>query len=140
MKAILWVAVLVALLPATWAINIGASPGTVQLNSMAKGGYGEQELLITTNSEVNVTGHIDFGGEIGPWVRLFDNQTTFVFSRVRPFATRVVIEPPFEALHERYCSPTTSASTLIATEARTALPVVPSTVRKASVTKDMVPE
>ncbi len=92
------------MLPPAYAITIGATPGSMSFTGVAKGGYAEREFIITTSSEVNVTGHVDFGGDAASWVRLDTNMSRFVISRDHPFRGKVVVEPPADAQTGNYTS------------------------------------
>ncbi len=99
---IIFISLLLLCTPCVLAINIGVSPGTMTFQSLVKGGYAEQDVILTTNSESNVTGHIDFGGEISNWIHLTNNESSFTFSRLRPFKSKIVIEPPEDAQAGNY--------------------------------------
>ncbi|MEK6967435.1 MAG: hypothetical protein AABX51_02275 [Nanoarchaeota archaeon] len=84
------------------AINIGATPGSIRISGMSRGGYAERDILITTNSGENLSGHIDFGGDVKDWLHLENNETKFVFSKSHPYKSKIIIEPPADAQAGNY--------------------------------------
>ena len=85
-----------------YGVSIGVSPGKAEFRNLLRGGYAEQTLLISTNSQEPIGARLEIGGEINQWMRLEPANTTFTLSSTNPYELRVIVEPPLDTRSEDY--------------------------------------
>ncbi len=88
--------------PLALGVGIGVNKGTLSFEEVLQQGYAQDEFLVTTDSEEEITGIWQVEGELAPWIRLDPPDETFRFSSVKPYRMTVIIEPPADAQLRSY--------------------------------------
>lgn len=74
------------------AITLGAGPSSLEFLNVNKGGYAEQNLVVYTDSEENLTIRIEATGPISEWLTF--NETTFILPAGGRVEIHTKVEPP----------------------------------------------
>lgn len=84
------------------AVGIGVNKGVITFPDVLQNGYAQETVLVTTDSAEPITGTYQFEGELAPWLRMEPNTTSFEFSRDKPYALTIIVEPPADARLAQY--------------------------------------
>ncbi len=80
--------------------NIGISPARVYFEEVLRGGYSEQEVTITTNSEEPISVTIKPRGEIEDWLNF--SKKEFNVSKNSPYRLVISVKPPVDMPNGNY--------------------------------------
>ncbi len=87
-----------------FASSIAINPGSLRGENMARGGYAERRVRVSTNEEF-ATVRAAFenrNNEVNDWVRLEPDEFEFNISRGQPRDIRVIVEPPEDIPNGNY--------------------------------------
>ncbi len=84
------------------AFSLGASPGNVNFRDVLRGGYAEDVVRISTNSDSNVTLTIDILGDKKDWIKISPASGSAVISRTSPLMLKVMTTPAMDAANGEY--------------------------------------
>jgi len=74
------------------AANIGVSPASLDFDDVLRGGYAQDSLIVTVDTEEPVGISLDKRGEIAEWINF--SESNFSVSRDNPKQLEVYIRPP----------------------------------------------
>lgn len=78
------------------AAVIGASPAQVTFGDVLRGGYAESDLLVSTNTDETLFGHLELAGDVAPWISFSSNSTSFNTSLNSPRTVTIIVQPPLD--------------------------------------------
>jgi len=83
------------------AVSIGAGPSTIDYGKLVRGGYGEKDITVSTNSIENLTCFIEYTGDIKEWMASDEGDTFDLAGNNRKTIT-FFIQPPESAANGKY--------------------------------------
>jgi len=92
----------VLLTPAAIAVSIGVSPGRVQYRNVLADGYAERTVRVSTNSDIDLTGHFEVRGDVQEWLRFEPAGPQFVISQQNPHFLKIIVEPSSDIRNGSY--------------------------------------
>ncbi len=93
---------IMVLLPYASATVIGANKGVITYKNVLKGGYAEEQVTLTTDTDFNLSVNYKLEGDVAEWMTLDPPAQTFFISRDHPYTVKVIIQPPTDARIDQY--------------------------------------
>jgi hypothetical protein len=81
------------------AVAIGVNRAGLEFTDILRGGYAEETIMVTTDSETMVSGEVMVQGEAGEWLNYTKE---FNFSASQPYALVVNVQPPMDTQLQNY--------------------------------------
>jgi len=78
------------------AASIGISPVIIEQRNIARGGYAELPIRLSTAEQTAISGHIEVGDMFHDWIQLEGNTTTFVVQPGASSILNLIIQPPID--------------------------------------------
>lgn len=89
-----------SIIPSTSAIAIGVNKAEINFVDVLRNGYAEDTFVVSTDTDLIITGDYEVEGDIAPWIRF--EPENFTFSASSPARVKVIIEPPEDVSNGDY--------------------------------------
>lgn len=94
------VVLLVFLAPLVSGVNVGVSPASLSFDNVLRGGYMQDSIIVSVDSEEPVGIYLDKRGEISEWLDFSENN--FSVSKSNPHQLDVFVRPPEDIPNGNY--------------------------------------
>ncbi len=84
------------------ATVIGANKGVINYKNVLKGGYAQELVTLTTDTDFNLSINYKLEGDAQEWIRLEPAEQPFFINKDRPFTIAIIAEPPLDAKNDEY--------------------------------------
>lgn len=102
LKFLALILMILASIAPVYSVGLGVSPAKLSYNNVLRGGYAQNELYISTDTEGNLTMFFEKNGEISEWITIEDNMTSIVVSRNSPKKVKIILMPPSDTASGTY--------------------------------------
>lgn len=91
---------LMVIVPNAHAVALGVNRASINFEDVLRGGYAEEVVTVTTDSQDMIEGEARLEGEAGAWINF--SASRFNFSKDSPYELHVIVQPPIDAQVQTY--------------------------------------
>lgn len=84
------------------ATVIGATKGIINYKNVLKNGYAQDQVVLTTDTDFNLSVTYKIEGEIADWIRIEPAEQPFFIRKDYSNSVLIIVEPPGDAKNQHY--------------------------------------